>query len=783
MRDKSKKILSIVAAATMLSTAFAFGGCGDYYTNDTTLSGVNAADAVSSNGGFVVEKGDYVYFINGVENYTADNTFGEAVKGSLMRKKKADVLNGEVKAETVVPSLFVAQNFNAGIFIYEDKVYYATPTTDKSIEDGTVQNSWIDFKSAKLDGSATMKDYYFRLENNASNYRFVEDNGVVYCLFEEDGALKSFNTETEETTTLVKGAEGSFYYDMNDLTNPVVYYTMAVTVNADSDAPSTLKYNQLYQVSASATVASVDKDNASYTTSAGYTYSFNKTFMEEKNAEAKDNKTDEPYQFDDYTTYPYVNLGTLALDGIGSLSTGHGFETQYNPDKGTTAETANGYKYTIVSYASYGEGASKVSGVYFTRADAEGGVYDVDKSLYFLDDAKVSASDWNTVSGNKTSNFTKVASNTTNTANAIFYVDGSNHNYIYVDATSNKLTKMENGAEVVMATGVTGATMLKLSGDYLYYTTGTDLSRINYKGNADAYHPILENEEYKITTIPYVTWNSNWYKPEIIGDTLFYCNGDTVNGASYNYVYAAGLTNLAADVEAYETAMDDLDELADGDSKLLTALKYNFKTGETSAFDAVKDNGEEDEGYTQEQKDAFKAYAEDTAKVRMSKFITLMGKVNDADADAMQAGWESSLNLITQTEEEAEEEFPTWAIVLIVVGSVLVVGGVVAVVLVVLNKKKKQAEKNEKIANAFKNKIDTTDDKSIDVYADDEVEETPAEEAAETTEEVVEEAVEAVEEATEEVVEVPAETVVEEAPVEQPTEETTAETTEETTQE
>ena len=229
MRDKSKKILSIVAAATMLSTAFAFGGCGDYYTNDTTLSGVNAADAVSSNGGFVVEKGDYVYFINGVENYTADNTFGKAVKGSLMRKKKADVLNGEVKAETVVPSLFVAQNFNAGIFIYEDKVYYATPTTDKSIEDGTVQNSWIDFKSAKLDGSATMKDYYFRLENNASNYRFVEDNGVVYCLFEEDGALKSFNTETEETTTLVKGAEGSFYYDMNDLTNPVVYYTMAVT--------------------------------------------------------------------------------------------------------------------------------------------------------------------------------------------------------------------------------------------------------------------------------------------------------------------------------------------------------------------------------------------------------------------------------------------------------------------------------------------------------------------------------------------------------------------------
>ena len=67
MRDKSKKILSLVAAATMLSTAFAFGGCNQYYKNDETLSGINKTDAVSSNGGFVVEKGDYVYFINAQE--------------------------------------------------------------------------------------------------------------------------------------------------------------------------------------------------------------------------------------------------------------------------------------------------------------------------------------------------------------------------------------------------------------------------------------------------------------------------------------------------------------------------------------------------------------------------------------------------------------------------------------------------------------------------------------------------------------------------------------------
>ena len=761
MRDKSKKILSLVAAATMLSTAFAFGGCNQYYKNDETLSGINKTDAVGSNGGFVVEKGDYVYFINGVESYTANNKYGEVTKGALMRKKKADLTNEAVKAEMVIPSLFVEQTPNSGFFIYGEDVYYATPTTTKSTEDGTVQNSWIDFKSAKLDGSATMKNFYFRLKDNAANYRFVDDGGIVYCLYEEDGALKSYNTTDKTTETLVdvEGSTVTYYYDMNDWTNPVVYYTLDAKANETA-----LNYNQIFQVRASAKVTSVDKETATYTTSAGYTFTCDKESMEEQNATAKENKEDEPYKFDDYTTYPYINLGTLALDGIGSLLTGPAFETQCNPDKATTPDTLNGYKYTIVNYASYKDGTDTVSGLYLTRADANGGVYDVDKSLYFLSDKKVEASDWNTVSGNK--QLEQIAPNTTNTASAIFYVEGGVHNYIYV-SSANKLMKMENGAEIEMADGVTsGSTkFLAIDGDYLYYTTGTDVSRINYTGTADQYHPFFDGDEYKdykVVTIPYITWNSNWYTPEIINNVLFYGNGATVNGSSYNYVYTADLTDLATKVENYEAAMDELDELADGDNDLLAALKYNFRTGETSAFDAVKDkvkDGEEESAYTQEQKDTFKAYAEDTTKVRESAFISLLGELTEADAEAIENGWISSLDLVVEVEEEAEDEFPVWAIVLIVVGSVLVVGGAV-VAIILINKKKQQEAKEEKIANAFKNKIDTTDDKTIDVYADDVVEETPVEAAPAVEEAPAEEVVEEVP-ATEEA---PAEEVVEAAP-------------------
>ena len=61
----------------------------------TPLAENPAADAqVTSQGGFVVQKGEYVYFINGVEAYTSDNTYGTPVKGALMRSTMADIKAG-----------------------------------------------------------------------------------------------------------------------------------------------------------------------------------------------------------------------------------------------------------------------------------------------------------------------------------------------------------------------------------------------------------------------------------------------------------------------------------------------------------------------------------------------------------------------------------------------------------------------------------------------------------------------------------------------------------------
>ena len=720
MWNKSKKIVSLVAAATFLGAAFTMGACnkGDYKGNKVDYQSTTA-EAVS-NGGFVVEKGDYVYFINGEEDYTATNAFGDVVKGALMRIKKADLNDGKYDSvQTVVPMLFVSQNFDAGIYIYGDYVYYATPTTDKNMS-GQVENSWLDFKRSKLDGT-TSKDYLFRVSNNATNYRFVEVDGVVYCLYEDtDDAgnklLKSYNVSTGANTVLVKGAKSSFYYDKSDAENANVYYTMSVTEDIDSDYASTASYDQLYCVNAATVVESVNADKASYTVN-GKTYDFDEAYLKEQNKAAKKEKKDEPYNLKDYSTYPYVNLGTLVLDGIG-LNTE---KTQFNDLSDTQAKTPDGYNYTIQSYQN--------DGLYFTRTEVTKAGSASDTKLYYLADSNVAASAWNSISGNEVANFDVVALDTANaTTSALYTLKDGVHEYFYIlngmlckagqpDA-NNQVEKM------VLAYNVSSATLWTIEGDYLYYyaagVNGNNVTRINCTGDVNDYNPLLVEEEYEPITLAYVDWNSSWYKPEFVGDVLLYSNAQSFGSIAYNYIYATKLgktAELKASNEAYEEVNEFITSYTNN-TALQSLMKYYFRTGETSAYEAVKSL------YSDYQVEEFTKFVDEvkagTYKLE-SEFIASIGAVKADDAEAIETAWANSL--LQEEETEEDDSLPTWAIVLIVVGSVLVVAGAAVVVFFVIKKEKAARAAQEEanaIVNAHKKKIDTTDDKSIDVYADEE---------------------------------------------------------------
>lgn len=171
-----KKLL--IAIITIIMATFAFAGCGD---SATPLQNVGGA-VVSGNGSFAVEKGEYVYFINGQEAVTVENEFGKVEKASLVRVKTSELANPKTaKIETVIPKLMISASYKTGVFVYGDYVYYATPSNIKDKQSNILNNQTQFFRFDLKTGKAGK--HIAVAQDNTTEYRFVENNGVVYLVF------------------------------------------------------------------------------------------------------------------------------------------------------------------------------------------------------------------------------------------------------------------------------------------------------------------------------------------------------------------------------------------------------------------------------------------------------------------------------------------------------------------------------------------------------------------------------------------------------------------------
>ncbi len=724
MRTMLKKIVTICTAAVLTASAVSLSGCGYEFT---PLDGDYSSGTVSSNGGFVVEKGEYLYFINGVETYTSDNAYGTPVKGALMRIAKDEVTKGG-EAETVVPSLMVAGDYTSGIFLYGDRVYYATPNNIKNTS-GTIENDYLDFKSAKLDGSDIQS--YFNLSDNATVYRYTEVDGTVYLIYEQDSELHSYNTATETDTLLAKNIV-EYVVDSSDKTNPYIYYTMTVTLDIDvTDGALEREYNQVYRVRADATEAP-------------YEYAYDEKFLEENDGEV-----------------PYLNLGTIVLDGIGALYQDSPTQFTHDLKEGVTPLSAAGYTYTLQSYAN--------GGLYFTRSDlATTSTTGESGWLYYLSEEKLGAG-WNSVSGNATENFTAIAQNTTYAStSAIFYLENGTHHYLYV-SDSNMFradVRTDNSGlsdVTLIARDVSGATLCFIDNTsdeiyhYVYYTNSGTVERAVYNGTAEDYKTLgyEDNAPYRPVQVLAVSHASSWYPYEVIDGVLYFADAESIGSSAYNYIACVDLngadgklmdnTEIEALNDKYESIMggDDTDgyltELTNDDRGLLsTALKYYFYTGETEQFDkniqeAIDAGKKPTYLYSKQDQDDFKAFTSgegDAMKFvdengvsyfSRSYFIKPLGVKNEADTEAIADYWTTALANYAQ--EEPTETLPTWAWVLIGVGIGVLVVGIGLAVFFVLRARKNRFADEEEEEKMF---VDTTDDRSVDVYADEESAEEPA---------------------------------------------------------
>ena len=702
MRNFSKKLITIVTAGVLALGAGALSACDASFT---PLDGDFSSGEVVSNGGFVVEKGSYVYFINGVEAYTADNT------------------------ETVIPSLMVAADYSSGIYIFGDRVYYATPNNVRNTS-GVIESEYLDFKSARLDGSDIQS--YFNVADNATVYRYMEVEGTVYLVYESDSELHSYNTGNKTDTVLAKDVT-EYVVDTAASGTPYVYYTMGVTMDIDVEGSSLAReYNQIYRVRADATEAP-------------YEYSYSEEYLEEHDGEE-----------------PYWNLGEIVLDGIGATYVNSPTQFTHDLEEGVTPLSYAGYTYTLQAYSN--------GGLYFTRTDlAQTGSTGEGGWLYYLS-ADELGSGWNSVSGNGAEYLDVVAQTTDHAGTAaIFYLDDAGaHHYLYVDGSNIfRADVTETGTETTLiARGATDAVLVSVddtSSDeyaYVYYTvsgdSGSNICRAVYNGTEEDYRILgyEDNAPFAPVQLLDIEHAGSWYNFEIVDGTLFFADAETIGNTSYNYISAFSLKNESGAVmdnselkalnEEYENIVGEegvIESSADDvGENMPTALRYYFFMGQDDVFYAAAEKYSDreyeiadgyltydstafahniqnaiDEGkkdtylYSTEEQEYFKGFVEDgddlgEARTR-SHFIRRIGAMSESDFDAIEAYWEGALEHYSVTEEESG--LPAWAWALIGVGIGIVVVGAGLAVFFILR------------ADEPKMYVDTTDDRSVDVYADD----------------------------------------------------------------
>lgn len=732
MRNMLKKLMTIFTAGVLTATAAAsLAACGGNFTPPTGLPSGNA----SSNGGFAVEVGNYYYFINGVQTYDSDNTYGTPVKGALMRIAKNSLK--ENKAETVIPSLMTAGDYSSGIYIYDGRVYYATPNNIQNTS-GEIERDYLDFKSAKLDGTDIQS--YFNVSSNSTPYRFVQTGGTVYLVYTQSNSIYSYNTKTKEKTTLAENV-GKSFFSSTDKEDPYVYYTMSVTLDIDVPSGSLQRsYNQVYRVRADAT-------ECPYT-------------------ELRDYEWNEEYLDENDGKVPYVNYGELVLDGIGSIYKENPTIFSHDTENATFHTTA-GFTYDLQSYAN--------GGIYFTRKDiTTTGTVGEDGWLYFLSADKLS-SGWNSISGNEKSNLDVVAQPSDLSyanSSALFYIENGTHHYLYVNGSSllrADLDKTGKATVTRIAQGVSNATIVSIDEEnhYVYFTqsggSGNNIWRAVYNGDAENYKSLGydANELFLPVQVLNIQHAKSWYNFEIIDGLLFYADAESIGSTSYNYIAYVDLCNADGslmnnkELKEYKEKMDEiigkdgyLAELeSDGKTTLSTALKYNYYTGETSLFydnikEALKETEQENTLYSPDEVEEFEEYVKKTHDLR-SDYIHEIGIKTETDSQSIETYWQLTLEHYVAPAADESTGMPVWAWIIIALGIILVLGAIAVTIILVLRSNRESDEFEEE-----KMFVDTTDDKSVDVYSDEPVT-APEIEAEESAEEQAEEAEEESEEASE----------------------------------
>lgn len=248
----SKKIFRVLAIVTLLALCVtAFVACNKYDWN--SIGGGDSTAQAVSNGGYMVQQGKYIYFVNGYVGESTDgNAWGAANKGAIVRAEMDE--NGKVKNDTckvVVPKNVYTSTSGSGIAIYGEWIYYATYNYDKD-KNGNESTTDLDFMRTKIDASVTqligtIKSRSAKYKFTPSRVLYYESNTISYLDFSKMPTNKEVRGKNVEKGTLAENvASVSWAYSPTFQAGGIedyIFYTQTLT--GDN---SYKNYNELYAI-------------------------------------------------------------------------------------------------------------------------------------------------------------------------------------------------------------------------------------------------------------------------------------------------------------------------------------------------------------------------------------------------------------------------------------------------------------------------------------------------------------------------------------------------------
>ena len=419
-----KKFLCLCLSFCLIFVGLVFAGCG---TKEIVLdSGPAYSDKIYGNGGFVVTKGDYVYF---TDAYIKSSSLGSSITNELGTVTETGLYRAKMETELVSDvekpvlkdvKLMVSKVVgfeNTGLYVFKDKIYFPSPTT-KSDSSG-VRYDLLTFYSCDLNGD-NLKEFYQTEEFSSGKFSMTMIDEKVYLLIYDGSQLLIIDENGNETIVASEVTDAilpSRTTVVNSEENPspiecFVYYTVDKEDNGSIDMGNILykadivSYDktELYnEERASLTLSYLEGGRLFYTRSDLHGNGSSSDFNIYSNSlDGKNFKASELKHFDEEATnyiplgvYEGNNLGVAKISDSGKIIVENLDKSAGSVlvDPGENNEVSkiicsrNGFLYYVLDSAVYkisltetDATAEKISGTLTVKTD----YFDIDEDFFYF---------------------------------------------------------------------------------------------------------------------------------------------------------------------------------------------------------------------------------------------------------------------------------------------------------------------------------------------------------------------------------------------------------------